>query len=43
MENIKSESAKKAFINWFWNWERPQENAKREEVASMIERLYEKI
>lgn len=43
MENIKIESAKRAVTNWIWNWERPQEQASREEVASMIQRMYEKL
>ena len=43
MENIKLEWAKKAFENWFWNglnWDKP---LTREEGASMVERLYEKL
>lgn len=43
MENIKLESAKKAFELWLWNWERPNETATREEVSAMIYRLYDKI
>ncbi len=43
MDNIKIEKAKTAFTNWFWNWTDPQENASREEVATMIQRAYEKL
>ena len=43
MDNIKLESAKKAFENWFYNWLDWDKTATREEVAAMIERVYEKI
>jgi hypothetical protein len=43
MEDIKLESAKKAVENWFFSWERPQDKATREETASMVERMYEKL
>jgi hypothetical protein len=43
MEEITLQGAKDAFTNWFWNGERPKEVALREEVASMIEKMYEKL
>jgi hypothetical protein len=43
MEWITLQGAKDALTNWFWNWERPTETASREEVATMIERMYEKL
>lgn len=43
MDNISIDSAKKAFENGFFNGERPQDTATREEVAAMVERAYEKL
>ena len=43
MENITIESAKTAFTNWFWNGQNPKNSATREEVAAMIERVFEKL
>lgn len=43
MSNITIESAKTALTNSFWNGERPQEQCTREEVAAMVERVYEAI
>lgn len=43
MDNIKLESAKKAFELWLWSgldWDKP---ATREEVSAMMYRLYEKL
>jgi hypothetical protein len=43
MENIKLESAKRAFENWIWNWLEPNKPITREEAASMIQRALDKI
>lgn len=43
MDGISIDAAKTAFLNGFFNWERPNEPATREEVAAMVERAFEAI
>ena len=43
MENIKLESAKKAFENWFWNWLEWDKPVSREEAGAMMQRVYDKL
>ncbi len=43
MENINIEKAKEAMTNWFWSWINPTWTASREEVATMNQRVYEKL
>jgi len=41
--NIDIPKAVEAMKNWFWNWLNPRQNATRQEVATMIQSLYEKV
>ena len=43
LSNINLQDAKTAYTNWIWNWLNGTTPATREEVASMIERMYEKL
>lgn len=43
LSNINLQDAKTAYTNWIWNWLNGTAPATREEVASMIERMYEKL
>jgi len=43
MDWINIEEAKTALTNWFWNGKNPTWTASREEVATMIQRLYIKL
>ena len=43
MEWINIPEARESFKNWFWNWKDPQGTASREEVATMIQRMYDKL
>lgn len=43
MNDINIPKAVEAFENWFWNWKEPTKPASREEVATMMQRVYEKL
>lgn len=42
-DNIDLEKAKEAMDNLFWNWLNPRKSASRQEVATMMQRIYEKL